>query len=214
METRAYNELYLDDAMQNLGDMIDYAVHDCGYEPDEFFRLFLVSGIAKSFEKGNPKYVTGMSGVELARAVLRAVNAAADFPEPTYSPDCSREYWAGWILAYYQWLKKKRFEDIVEDGLPLSRICDMYILHEADESKFVEQADMIIERNRSNRISKLQRIRKARGFTQQQLSEASGVTLRMIQLYEQRRNDINKAQVNVVLSLSKALGCDVEDILE
>ena len=214
MEIRAYNELYLDDAMQNLGDMIDYAVHDCGYEPDTFFQMFLVSGIATSFERGNPKYVVGMSGVELARAVLRGVNAATDFPEPTYSPDCSREYWAGWILAYYQWLKKKRFEDIVEEGLPLSRICDMYILHEADESKFVEQADMIIERYRSNRISKLQRIRKARGFTQQQLSEASGVTLRMIQLYEQRRNDINKAQVNVVLSLSKALGCDVEDILE
>lgn len=214
METRAYNELYLDDAMQNLGDMIDYAVHDCGYDPDTFFRLFLVSGIATSFERGNPKYVAGMSGVELARAVLRAVNAGTEFPEPTYSQDCSREYWAGWILAYYQWIKRKRFEDIVAEGLPLSRICDMYILHEADESKFVEEADIIIERYKSARRSKLQRIRKARGFTQQQLSEASGVTLRMIQLYEQRQNDINKAQVNVVLSLAKALGCDVEDILE
>ena len=214
METRAYNELYLDDAMQNLGDMVDYAVHDCGYDADEFFRLFLVSGIAASFEKGNPKYVAGMSGVELARAVLRTVNAATQFPEPTYTEECSREYWAGWILAYYQWMKRMRFEDIVEDGLPLSRICDMYILHEADESKFVEQADLIIERYKSNRISKLQKIRKARGFTQQQLSEASGVTLRMIQLYEQRQNDINKAQVNVVLNLAKALGCCVEDILE
>lgn len=214
METHAYNELYLDDAMQNLGDMIDYAVHDCGYGADDFFRLFLVSGIAASFEKGNPKYVAGMSGVELARAVLRAVNAATEFPEPTYSRDCSREYWAGWILAYYQWRKRKRFEDIVEDGLPLSRICDMYILHEADESKFVEQADIIIERYKSTQKSKLQKIRKARGFTQQQLSEASGVSLRMVQLYEQRQNDINKAQVNVVLGLAKALGCDVEDILE
>ena len=62
--------------------------------------------------------------------------------------------------------------------------------------------------------SKLQIIRKARGFTQQQLSEVSGVTLRMIQLYEQRQNDINKAQVNVVVSLAHALGCDVEDLLE
>lgn len=34
---------------------------------------------------------------------------------------------------------------------------------------------------------------KARGFTQRQLSEASGVTLRMIQLYEQKQNDISKA---------------------
>ena len=64
------------------------------------------------------------------------------------------------------------------------------------------------------RKTKLQRIRKARRMTQQELSEASGVTLRMIQLYEQRQNDINKAQVSVVVSLARALGCQVEDLLE
>ncbi len=30
----------------------------------------------------------------------------------------------------------------------------------------------------------------------------------------QKQNDINKAQVNVVVSLARALGCDVEDLLE
>ena len=90
----------------------------------------------------------------------------------------------------------------------------MYILHEADESKFVEAANAIIHRNKANVKSKLQKIRKARGFTQRELSEASGVTLRMIQLYEQKQNDINNAQVKVVVSLAKALGCDVEDLLE
>ena len=29
----AYNELYLDDAMNNLGDMVEYAVCDMGYDP-------------------------------------------------------------------------------------------------------------------------------------------------------------------------------------
>ena len=33
----AYNELYLNDAMNNLGNMMEYAVYDCGYEPQEFF---------------------------------------------------------------------------------------------------------------------------------------------------------------------------------
>lgn len=212
--THAYSELYLDEGMQNLGDMVDYAVRDCGYDPDEFFELFLMSGIASNFEKGNPKYVVGMSGVEMAQAVLRTVNGATEFPEPTYSENYGKEYWAGWILAYYQWLRKKRFEDIVSEGLPLSQICDMYILHEADESKFVEQADIILERYRVAQKSKLQKIRKDRGFTQQQLSQASGVSLRMIQLYEQRQNDINKAQVSMVVSLARALGCDVEDLLE
>lgn len=60
----------------------------------------------------------------------------------------------------------------------------------------------------------LEAIRKASRYMQQQLSEASGVTLRMIQLYEQWQNDINKARVDVVVSLAHTLGCEVEDILE
>ena len=90
----------------------------------------------------------------------------------------------------------------------------MYILHEADESKFVEAADEIIARNKANRKTKLSEIRRAHGFTQQQLSDASGVTLRMIQLYEQRQNDISKARLNVVISLANTLGCRVEDLID
>ena len=214
MMTNAYSELYLDDAMKNLGDMMEYVVCDLKLDPDEFFGRFISSGIASKFEKGNPKYVAGLSGIELAQEVLSMTETNYTKREPLYVNLKGREYWGGWILAYYQWLRNKRFEDIMEDGLTLSNIFSMYILHEADVSKFVETADEIIARHKENRKSKLQIIRKARGFTQQQLSEASGVALRMVQLYEQRQNDINKAQVSVVLNLAKALGCDVEDLLE
>ena len=119
------------------------------------------------------------------------------------------------VLAYHQWHAGRHFEDIVKDGLTLSTVMSMYILHEADENKFVEAANEILSRNKARRKTRLYEIRKARGFTQQQLSDASsGVTLRMIQLYEQRQNDISKAQVNVVISLANALGCRVEDLLE
>ena len=212
--TNAYSELYLDDAMNNLGDMVEFAVCDLGFDPDEFFGWFISSGIASRFEKGNPKYITGMSGFELAEAVLDATNVACERREPSHPESKGREYWAGWILAYYQWETGKRFEDIVKDGLTLSTVLSMYILHEADESKFVESANEIIARNRQNRKTRLYEIRKARGFTQQQLSDASGVTLRMIQLYEQRQNDISKAQVTVVINLARALGCEVEDLID
>ena len=96
----------------------------------------------------------------------------------------------------------------------MSKVFSMYILHEADESKFVANANQILNRNKQKEKTRLYQIRKVRGFTQQQLSDASGVTLRMIQLYEQRQNDINKAQVHVVVNLAKALGCDIEDLLE
>lgn len=209
----AYNEMYLDDAMQNLADMIDYAVCNLGFEPDEFFGWFITSGIASRFEKGNPKYVGGMSGYELVDAVLRATNVSYEKKEPSYSNFKGKEYWAGWMLAYYQWETNQRFKDMVRNGLTLSTVLSMYILHEADESKFVICANEIIERNKNNRNSRLKEIRKARGFTQQQLSDASGVSLRMIQLYEHKQNDISKAQVNIVISLAKALGCDVEDLI-
>lgn len=212
--THAYSELYLDDAMHNLGDMIEYAVCDLGYEPDVFFGWFISSGIASKFEKGNPKYVAGMSGFELAEAVLTATNVVFEKKVPSYYEDKGREYWAGWILAYYQWIVNRRFEDIVKGGLSVSTIFSLYILHEADESKFVDTANEIIDRNTKNKKSKLHEIRKARGFTQRQLSEASGVALRMIQLYEQKQNDISKAQVTVVLNLAKALGCEAEDLID
>ena len=212
--THAYSELYLDDAMNNLGDMVEFAVCDLGFDPDEFFGWFISSGIASKFEKGNPKYIAGLSGFELAEAVLRETNVSYEKREPSYVEFKGREYWAGWILAYYQWETGKRFEDIVKDGLTLSTVFSMYILHEADESKFVDAANELIARNKEKRKSKLSDIRKARGFTQQQLSKASGVILRMIQLYEQRQNDISKAQVTVVIDLAKALGCEVEDLLD
>lgn len=212
--TVAYNESYLDDAMQNLGDMVEYAVCDCGYDPDEYFGWFISSGIASKFEKGNPKYVSGMSGFELAEAVLKATNITHKNIAPSHPDFKGREYWAGWIFAYYQWQSGRRFEDIVSDGLTLSTVMGMYIHHEADNSKFVESADAIIRRNKESRKSKLHTIRKARGFTQGQLSDASGVSLRMVQLYEQKQNDLGKAQVGVVLSLAKALGCEIEDLID
>lgn len=210
----AYSELYLDDAMQNLGDMLDYAVCDCGYQPDEFFGKFISSGIAKRFERGNPKYVAGMSGVELASEVAFLAEGKRLVVEPKFRDYKGREYWAGWIMAYYQWYSGMRFSDMVENGLAVSEVLALYILHEADESKFEETADKIIRKNKLGKPSKLSCIRKARGMTQRELAKASGVSLRMIQLYEQQQNDINKAQARVVLYLARVLGCEVEDLLE
>ena len=60
----------------------------------------------------------------------------------------------------------------------------------------------------------LKYIRLAYGCSQAELSEMSGVSLRSIQMYEQRNKDINKAGAGTVRSLAKALGCTMEDLLE
>ena len=51
-------------------------------------------------------------------------------------------------------------------------------------------------------------------MSQGELSKVSGVSLRMIQQYEQKNKDINKAGVNTLMALSRALNCDIEDIIE
>lgn len=210
----AYNESYLDDAMINLGDMFDYAVRVLKYEGNEFMSYFISSGIARKFETANPKYIAGMSGVELCESVLKATQTDYKLVEPQQREFDGVEFWIGWILAYYQWESGLSFSQIVNCGLTYSKIESLYILHEADLSKFASTADKIIRSHYKTSPTNLQSIRKSRGYTQKQLSEESGVTLRMIQLYEQRKNDINKASISVVSSLAKVLGCLSDELLE
>jgi hypothetical protein len=135
--------------MNNLGDMFDYAAIDCGYDPEEFFSQFIASGVAGAFERGNPKYVAGLSGPELAAEVIfRTLGTRPDEP-PSEAVDKSPEYWAGWSLAYYQWHTARHFSDMRENGLTIGRVLSLYpTLHEADISKFVTVADRIIKNNK------------------------------------------------------------------
>ena len=83
-------------------------------------------------------------------------------------------------------------------------------LHEADIRKFVDVANSIIFQKETN----LARYRKNADMSQIQLSRYSQVSLRSIQLYEQRQLNINTAPANKLLRLSRVLGCSIEDLLE
>lgn len=87
-----------------------------------------------------------------------------------------------------------------------------YTLHEADISKFV---DIVDERIREYfKDTNLKRIRTAYGCTQAALAKQANVSLRSIQMYEQRQKDINKASVETLYRIAKVLGCNVEDLIE
>ena len=95
----------------------------------------------------------------------------------------------------------------------MSEILKLYpILHEAAEEKFVDTLNNMIRRKKSP--TQLQILRKSIGYSQKELAEKSGVSLRMIQQYEQRAKDINKAAGTNLLSLAQTLGCRVEDLME
>ena len=211
----AYEETYLNDAMNNLGDMFDYAICDLGRDAEEFYSQFLVSGVAEKFGEGNPRYVAGLSGPELAMEVLRATEGKQPETTPSVVYERSPEYWSGWILAYYQWLSGQGFAYMRKRGVTFSKVRDLYpTLHEADVTKFVSVADRMIEEDRREKPSRIQQMRKNRGLTQRELAERSGTSLRMVQLYEQKQQDIRKAEAQTLVSLALVLGCDVVDLFE
>lgn len=212
MEIRAYDETYLLSAQRILGDMLDCAVFSYEMDADRFFDMFLVSGIARQFENGNPLYVAGMTGCELAKEVIRSSGMkVSDEPDEMYQ-DKSPEYWSGWALAYYQWYTGKTFSRIHE-AVSIQEILYWYpTYHEADIMKFVAAMDEQMQHFYVD--TNLKRIRKFAGLSQNELSVESGVPLRQIQLFEQRKRDINKTQAINLFRLSKVLGCKSEDLLE
>lgn len=62
-------------------------------------------------------------------------------------------------------------------------------------------------------MSKVQKLRKAAGYTQRELAARSGLSIRTLQYYEQGVLDINKASAATVYRLALALGCRMEDLL-
>ena len=81
-----------------------------------------------------------------------------------------------------------------------------------DITRFIERLDVVCSRQGTE--TKLKKIREANGLSQSQLADMAEVSLRSIQMYEQRKNSIDKAQVHSLFRLSKVLGCSMEDLLE
>lgn len=208
----AYDKVYLDKARTALGRMLDFAVYDLKYDIEDFFALFITSGIAARFEKGDYSVIVGMSGVELAYKVLELVKGEENRIKPQYTADRSEEYWAGWALAYYQWDTALSFEEIVR-AVPMKRIVQMYSpYHEMDIRQFCDKMNELYRAAQPE--TNLKALRQRADLSQRELSEQSGVPLRTIQQYEQRQKSINKAQAEYLLMLARTLCCDMEDLLE
>lgn len=138
MKNCAYNELYLPTAQRIMGDMYDYAVNSLSIDISSFHKMFIESGIAHQFEVGNPTYVAGKNGCEVAREVVEECGMTCYCNEDIMYVDKSQEYWIGWALSYYQWQSNIRFLDI-NNCLPIDEIYKMYpTYHEMDISAFVE----------------------------------------------------------------------------
>ena len=212
MTIRAYPETYLNKAQAALGDAFDYAVNTCKISGEDFMKYFAASSASRRMENGEPAYLAGKSGIEIAADVILETTGKLPDCDPPERFGRSLEYWIGWAVCYYQWSSARSFSDIF-NVLSYEDLKSMYYpLHEADVTKF---ADIVDEKMREHfRDTNLKRIRAFYGCTQAELAKRSGVSLRSIQMYEQRNKDINKASAEALYRISKVLGCTMEDLLE
>ena len=193
MRTFAYDEEYVTLAQRVMGDMLDYAVNTLNYELQNFYRMFLISGIARQFEIGNPAYVAGRNGCEVAKEVI--VLSGLDMPEAE-------------DLMYLD--KSGQSFRQIDHAVSIDTVCAMYDpLHEADIEKFVY---IMNEKLEQQDVSRLRRLRTYAKLSQRQLAEAADVPVRQIQLFEQGERDINKTQGMTLLKLSRVLKCRPEGL--
>lgn len=212
METRAYDEAYIHSAQNILGHAVDFAVITLELDPDEFGNAFAVSKASKQFASGNPRYVAGINGCELTRIVLEQTKTPFNDTEDAMYLDKSPEYWSGWALAFYQWFSDRSFTEILT-AIHLSEIITMYpVYHEMDIENFAQHMNELMKK--AVPFTRLKAKRNNCGMSQSELASKSGVALRQIQLFEQRQRDINSAAAITLLRLSKALHCQIEDLIE
>lgn len=212
MTMNAYDYDLMPRAQKVVGWMFDTCVNFYYVPIDKFYHMFLNSTVSKKIAIGNSMVIEGCSGRELAYDLLTD-NSYKDLKKPDYYPaNRSQEYWLGWALTYYQWCKGISFSQITED-VDIDIYLNMYDkYHEMDIVQFVDSVDDI--RQRAQTESRLKRLRCYANLSQRQLADMSGVPLRTIQQYEQRAKDINKANVDYMIRLSRALNCEISMLLE
>lgn len=212
MEMHAYLYDYLPTAQRIMGDMLDFAVNICEQDIEKFYGLFLMSDVSLQFQNGNPTYIAGKTGCELAKEVIAESGMRPLTNEDEMYLDKSPEYWAGWALAYYQWYTCRPFIKI-NKAVPIRNVIDMYdVYHEMDIMHFVDAVNAYW--NVCYEETNLKRIRKLAGLSQRELAELSGVSIRQLQLFEQRQRDINRTKAIDLVKLARVLGCKAEDLLQ
>lgn len=211
----AYDRLYLADAMAVLAEFFEYAVDDYGAEGDEVSDLFCMSPLSDMFAKGNPSVVSGLSGPELFARFTRELGYDdAALPKPLFRFEKTPHYWAGWVAAYVQWRLALSFDELFR-VMPYDELVARYHpWHEASEEHFCELFVEMARDSEARVPTRLAISRSALHLSQRELAHRSRVGLRSIQMYEQRRKDINKAQAQTLQSLARALHCAIEDLME
>ena len=120
-----YPECFVEDAAEHLGEMYEYAVYYQNYAIDDFQNLFLQSEVAHDFAVGDIEFIAGMSGIQMAHTVLWRLGIPFTRINPSTELGLEEEYWAGMMVAKFQWRLGIMFEDI-HRYMPMSRFVQLF----------------------------------------------------------------------------------------
>ena len=191
----AYDKSYLSAAQKNLARMLDYLVNDLHYPLETAWQWFVTSELSARFEQGDCSVLVGVSGVELARAVLEQAGEVVSMQKPSYAYDRSPEFAE------------------IEQAVSITKVRLLYTpYHEMDVRQFADKMNELYRAAKPE--TNLKAMRTLAGLSQSELAGQADVPVRTIQQYEQRQKDINKAQAETLLRLARALNCNVEDLME
>ena len=208
-----YPQIYLDDAMKNLGEMTEYAAEKCSIPFDSVYRYFIITGYGERWEKGDPQIISGFSGTELWIRVMEKCDIHDSvYPAALVRYDAGFYYWCGYITAFCQWNFGWSFSAISETFKEGDYRRFYPALHTASDDKCAEVFLQTFQSRR--RITRLAAYRKNLLMTQQQLADRSGISRRTIEEYESGRKSLSKAGADRILVLSRELKCSPEALLE
>ena len=195
-----YNDVYLDRVRELSSSIFEICLYDLNIKEEDFINKIINSNVINDLSNGNVSTI-GKSSIEL---IYELLNKKIKKENYLYS----EEYWIGGVLAYLSWYFNLSYKEIL-DKVSLKEFRRLFITyHEMDERHLIDYLN-----DRLKVKSKLKEMRLKRNLSQSQLAYLSDVNIRNIKTYEQNENDINKAQVNILLSLARVLNCSIEDIL-
>ena len=214
MPGHPYSAEELPHTIRTLGKAFEFAEKCLPDGAAGFYRRFVDSAAAASCSGPDAHPALGASAIVLVLDVNEgaSIDTLLMNEKRLSKQDVGRLRWEAELACRYQWETGLPFPAVYRT-LTEERLRALHADHAELPPAEVVQKISVLETHEST-ATNLARIRRERGLSQAGLAKASGVTLRSIQQYEQRKKDISHAQARSVLALAQALSCTMEELLE
>lgn len=207
---KSSNDRLIITAIELIAEMFEYAKCYLHIECDEFFDVLNKTHISDKLYNLDIIYIYGKSSIEIINDIYKANDMKIKTFDKNKFLKNDKHYWIGLVIASYCYGKKISFKEIGKRIKP-SQLLKMYnTMHEAPHMKVIDEIDKIL--NRQECI--LKHIRQSKNISQNELSILSGVSLRSIQMYEQKKKNISKASFEIVKRLANSLSIKMEELYE